>query len=132
MGKIATFDKKTLKMFRADMNKVFAKYEKESGVKVELKNISFSEDSATAKIAMTVKGGVSAADKKLIADFEYLGIFDKLSVKIGDSVRMPNGWEGTVLGANTRAHKYPYLVKRKSDGKTYKIPTDAMERAVKI
>jgi len=127
MTKITEFNNKSLKNFRADMAVVFAKYEKESGVKVALTKISFSADSATAKIEMTVAGGATKMEK----DFALLSKYDSIAFTVGEPLMSMSIGECKIVGANTRATKYPYIVKEKSNGALYKMSASNLKDSCK-
>jgi hypothetical protein len=108
MKNVTQFDRVTLKALRAEMQAVLDKFG--AGIQFEVGNMKFSEAEVDIKIKATIKGAVTRTDKQL-----------ELYAKMAGIVNMKNAFGDELVKYNSRSYKYPFVYKKASDGKMYKI-----------
>ena len=81
-------------------------------------NCSYNDSKATFKLEVTIKGAKSEERVALERNAEYFGL---------DLDKEHSEW--ILLGYNRKARGYPILMKKKSNGKTYKFD---LENAKKL
>ena len=121
MTKINCFDKSILRNLRDDMNAALASVADKHGITIAVGNASYTDTTVTYKIDCVVIGDDGVAKDKYRVTLEnlYPHYVDK-PCKIGGRLR------ATVVGYNSRGHKYPFMVKG-LDGKKYKVSESELD-----
>jgi len=115
-----TFDKKTLKVLREDINKALEQVAQTHGIKIHAGNCSYDSELCTFKLGCQIEGALSQTEKDLEAELNYrLDSSFKLSLN-KEKIGILDGKEYTLVGFKTRARKRPFIIQRlyRSIGKT--------------
>ena len=118
MNRITKLD---VKVLRREMNEALATIASKHNVNLVTGNCRYNSKNATFKIELSLlDDDGEVEDKKLIALRQYYPNLVNKHIKLND------GTDTTVVGYNSRAKKYPFIVSTKS-GQLFKIT----ERTVK-
>ena len=120
------FERQELKQIRAELEKAILtslslrvfQNENLNKYNFDIGNCSYNDSKATFKLEVTIKGAKSEERVALEKSADYFGL---------DLNKKHPEW--ILLGLNRRARKHPILMKRKSNGKTYKFD---LENAKKL
>ena len=123
MKKIKEFDNKTIKQFRTEMDAVFAKFAKSSGVEVSMGGIKYTSNTLSFKADVKVVGSKSK-------DAQTLELFTKF--KENDIIRIDRLGEVKLVGYKTKNRKYPFIVETVHTGKRYKLSDSQVEARVNV
>lgn len=105
MIKIGEFNKLTLRMLRTDIDSALASVGTKYGIDLKAGNARFTADSATFKLECSLLNSDGKAEtKELTALKAYHPDLVNKQVSIG------RGIAGTIIGFNSRAQKYPFLL----------------------
>lgn len=107
MKTYTSLNKPDLQKIRVELNKVLAKYGADVNLEFTLGNINFTSGDFRVKLEGKVKGAETRDDK----------VLDRMISQHNLSRNSRCG--ATLVGYNSRAHRYPFLYKE-SSGKTYK------------
>lgn len=114
-------NKASLKVFRQDFQDAVKDLEEKHGISIDLGNIAFNDDSFRSKIEVTnVDPSGNKVDQGAI-DFEKYANRYGLTA---DHLNKEFSFDGTryiLVGLKPRNRKYPFIVKRVSDGAAYKM-----------
>lgn len=120
------FDRDSVRNVRNVLQFALEDVAKKLGVKVNVGAANFTSNNIVFKVevAKVATGGqVLSRDAE---DFKtYAPRWGLKATDLGRSFRY-SGEVYTVTGAKPRSYKFPILAKRRSDGKTYKMPVDAV------
>lgn len=106
MIKIGEFNKLTLRMLRGDIDAALASIGTKYDIDLKAGNARFTADSATFKLECSLLNADGKAEtKELTALKAYYPDLVNKQVSIG------RGITGTIIGFNSRAQKYPFLLK---------------------
>ena len=117
---IKEFNKSNLPSFRDQFQKAIASLEKETGVKIDLGNISFNNTQFTTKLTVTAVGASGDTDKiKFEADAKRM-----YGIKPEDYGRKFSSHTGThkLVGLKPTSYKYPLIGEDVKTGKRFKFP----------
>ncbi len=106
MSKITKFDKSALKALRADIDAALAAVGAEHGISLKAGNARFTNDTATFKLECTLLNSDGVAETK-----EMIALKSLYPQLVNKSITLNRGQTGTIVGFNSRAHAYPFLVK---------------------
>ena len=98
MTKFSTFDRKTLKNLRTEMQDLLASYGVKSNLDIKVGNMSFSDAEVTIKVAAKIVGAKTMKDTMLevmVADY---------------SLKMKNSDGDELVEYNSRASKMPWVL----------------------
>ena len=115
--------KTNLKNFRNDFANAMKALEEKYGVTVEMKNISYTQDSFTTKIEV-----VNESDNREQTDFERNVVcFKNYGLTKNDykKVFKIKGEKFYLVGINPRARKYPFIL-RNEKGDEYSFTANAL------
>lgn len=105
MIKIAEFNKFTLRILRVDIDAALASVGAKHGIDLKAGNARFTADSASFKLECSFLNSDGKAEtKEMIALKAYHPDLVNKQLSIG------RGITGTIIGFNTRAQKYPFLL----------------------
>ena len=129
MAKITSFDKTNLKNVRVAINEALASVEKQFGIKLDIGNISFSDNQFTTKLtalagqaasAATNTDGDRQANSKWVSDFmKYARSLGFSQSDLGREVTIA-GRKMKLVGARPRAN-LPLVVQVNGEFKAYGI-----------
>lgn len=109
-------DRNTAQKLRIELNSVFDKY-RIAGFDVEVGNCTYGSVEATFKVTIREQGAKSPGQALAERKAKDFGL--KLVNAAGDEI----------VDYKPRSPKYPWIVKRASDGKQYKYPTSMIKAA---
>lgn len=126
--KVTKFDKETC----VKVNAIVMAALKEAGIEgvnFAYRGGKFSDSSFTMKIEAIVEGGVSIKDDRNLNNLKFYAPMDSVDITKKSAIPGESG-EYELIGYNTRAPKYPYIV---SNGKTgprsrLKLPTALVQK----
>lgn len=125
--KIISFNEPNLKRFRSDFKAAVAELEAESGISLDLGNISFDADQFTTKLTVTIiaegENPRVAIQKKSLNDF---GIRYGLTDADHERRFNFNGKSFAIIGVKSRRQKYPIIAREISTGREFKLPARAI------
>ena len=121
---ITKFDKPTLRQIRTDLEKLLELFAESRGINIRVGNARFLDNTVDWKLHMSVIGDdgvVKTNESEALEKFypQYVG-------KVVTLHSRKRTVSGTVIGFNSRAHTYPFLVKTEN-GKTYKVDEDRLK-----
>lgn len=102
---IAKFNKPILRMLRTEIDDALAELAKRHGISLHIANGTFYNDTMTFKLkgALLDGDGVAADPLRIALKAYYPQYVDK-------AISLSRGLRGTVVGYNSRAKKYPFIV----------------------
>ena len=111
---ITKFDRAALRMLSTEIDAALAELAAKHGISLHIANGTYFDDTMTFKLkgAVLDTDGVAADPTRIALEKYYPQYVDK-AVSLGRKLR------GTVVGYNSRAKKYPFLVKTPKG--TYKV-----------
>lgn len=115
-----------LKTIKSDAEAVLATVAEKHGVKITFGNGSFTPDNASLKMEIAGITSEGVVKTKEATDFErYASAFGLKPEDLGTTFTY-NGKEFKLIGAKPRSTKFPLLAVNLKNGKTYKLPKDAV------
>ena len=135
--KIEKFNRQNVKEVNAKLKKVLKAFGEETGLKVEVGNVTFGPSDFTSSITVSIasESGIKKIEESLglLANMDYNSasgkdLFSRDKSIIGSTVRFPNNFNGeavVVSEYNTRKPKNKWSVTTKA-GKTYIMPTSVL------
>ena len=120
------FERQSLREIRAELEKAISRHQewhKQLDIKSMSKynfnvgNCSYNDSKATFKLEVTIKGAKSEERVALERNADYCGL---------DLNKDHPEW--ILVGYNRRARDYPILMKKKSNGKTYKFTLESAKK----
>jgi hypothetical protein len=123
MRKIKQLDTQSLKALRLELDTVLEKFSKKSGVEIKTGGIRYTSNTATIKLEAKVAGSKSK-------DASALEFFTKF--KENDQINIKQLGQVKVVGYNTKAKKYPYVVESIKNNKRYKLSENQIEARLNI
>lgn len=112
--KVKSFDRTTLKLVRAKLNKALSKCGVKLGIDFTVGHISFRDHFCTVKVEATIKG----ASSKTADAYGSMRLLNSKLPKLGTVVTL-NGKSFKIIGGNPRASKNSIHLERVEDGKTF-------------
>jgi len=130
---IKAFDPQNLKQLRVDIDAAFSAIRQKHGVTLSIGNISYSPEKATSRITMIATGDPNVASDpraaelaKVAAEFKlYASSFGLKPEQLGATFQYGRDTY-KLVGLKPRRPKMPILATRLADGRTYKLPEDAI------
>ena len=110
MKNVTKFDKATLKALRIEMQAVLDKFG--ANIQFEVGNMRFSDVEVDIKVKATIKGATTRADMVLLSIMNAYKL--KQTASNGD----------TLVQYNSRSYKYPFVFRKATDGKLYKLDAE--------
>lgn len=122
-------DKKKVKELQEAIAEALRAVEAKVGVKISKQRLSYTPEGT---FTVTIRGGAVGADGTVATreaeDFKlFAQAYGLKADQLGAEFRY-GGDVYAVAGLNTRKDKNPVLAKRKSNGKTYLFPSDAVAK----
>jgi hypothetical protein len=125
--KLKEFDKENLQAIRNDVNSALKAVEERYGVAFDIGRITYTSATIRTKLSGTIVGAVSGAsnsvEAQLIIGLKSYGYIYGVSEKDAKKVFSANGNQYVFMGIKASSKKYPFVVKRVSDGKMFKFPS---------
>ena len=115
------FTKNEIREFRTQFKEAVKQLEKDFNVDINIGNIRYDavEFSGKMTVKKTTKDAVAYAEDKIKSNFERLAPSYGVNPNWYGKTYISQGKTMKVVGINTRARKYPIMLKG-SDGKSYK------------
>ncbi len=106
MSKITKFDKPTLRALRADIDAALAAVGAKHGISLSAGNARFDANTVTFKLNCVLLNSDGKAETREMLDLKAL--YPQL---VNKRVSIGPRTNGTIVGFNARAQKYPFLLK---------------------
>ena len=134
MPKITQLDRTTVAFLLSEVDAAIAKVGEKHGLHIRRDGrASFTADYAATKIKIALidnESGGALTDRKQFETFAP-ALYGIPADKFGAEI-LVNGTAYTLTGFNPNATKMPFLAKRVSDKKTFKLPGAAVKRALSV
>lgn len=131
---ITTIDRAALQNLRHLVEERLQGLGEELGVQFSLGGGTYSNagHGHFSKLTIAVVGENGEVESKEASDFRRLAHLYGMDADDLGMEFQSNGDTFTLCGVNTRGRKYPFLARRKADGKSYKFTQDGIVRAKKL
>ena len=118
-----------LRTIRTDAEAALLDVAKKHGVQLTVGNGSFARDGSNAHLKLEIAGIADSGEvmTKEATDFKrYASSFGLTPEDLGTTFKY-NGKEFKLIGCKPRNHKFPLIAENTKNGKTYKLPKDAVK-----
>jgi hypothetical protein len=136
---MATINASNIKTIRADLEAALAAVAKKHGIQFTMGRITYSDAKLSGKLtavdtSATVNGAAVVAATPEAVDLARYGksYIGDPSFDFGATYMDGQIGKFTIVGLKTRSHKYPFVIKAVSDGKTYKASATHLKFARKV
>ena len=127
MNNIKSLDRGAVRTINADIESALQAVATKYGITISLGNATFSKSNCDLKIKYAVQGDSGMAITREVEDYNRLAkAMFNTTKQVGDQIEF-NGDTFEIVGLKPRSHRYPLLAKSMRDGKTYKLPSIAIE-----
>lgn len=115
-------NREKIKQFRREMEKKLNEYAKEKGVQITIGHIKYDNTSFVAKVKVVLAGNQEEAER---LEFEKdSSLFGLKKEDYGKEIKLSNMGkivEYTLIGLSPKSSKYPLIVRKKGDIRTFKL-----------
>lgn len=119
-------DRQFLRTAREEIQNILKDYADKHNLQISLGSASFTSENATFKLELATKAKDGSVNTKKAEDFKLYASMYGLSP---DDLDREFNWGGNVyrlIGLSPRANKFPLIVERISNGKSYKMPLESI------
>ena len=101
---------------------------KTHGLKLDLGNGSFDEDSVKFAFKIKLEDAKRDIEKALASDIKFRKDYEQIELDITKIHQARNGEKFSLIGYKSKSRKFPYVVLNLTNNKEYLISTDAVEQ----
>lgn len=111
-----------------DINCAIQEVAEKHGIQINMGNCRYNKNNATMSLKIATVSNNGNVNTKERENFKNFAIAYGLCPDFLDHEFDHNGNQYKIIGLNTRAHKFPVIVREISTGKNYKIKPDTLLR----